>query len=164
MAEDSELLQSFRFQVTLTRSNPGKGPSTLGDGGFSECSGLELEADVKEYLEGGRNDAITRRVGRVKLSPLILKRGMFLPGKATSADATLWQWLTGMVQGVLPIPRFDGEVEIHDPSAKRVLARWTFDRALPSKLTGPTLNAKTGEIAIEELHLVHEGLRLGDRP
>ena len=35
-----------------------------------------------------------------------------------------------------------------------------FDRGLPSKVTGPALNAKTGEIAIEELHIVHEGLRL----
>jgi phage tail-like protein len=40
------------------------------------------------------------------------------------------------------------------------VARWTFLRALPSKVSGPALNAKTGEIAIEELHLVHEGLRL----
>lgn len=163
MAETSELLQSFRFLVTLTRSNPGAGPSTLGDGGFSECSGLELETDVKEYLEGGRNDGVVRRVGRVKLSPLVLKRGMFLPAKSTSTDATLWNWLTGMVQGVLPVPRFDGEVEIHDATGKRVLARWTFDRALPSKVSGPTLNARTGEVAIEELHLLHEGLRLGDR-
>ena len=40
------------------------------------------------------------------------------------------------------------------------MARWVFDRGLPSKVTGPSLNAKTGEIAIEELHIVHEGLRL----
>ena len=27
-------------------------------------------------------------------------------------------------------------------------------------MVGPALNAKTGEIAIEELHILHEGLRL----
>ena len=52
-------------------------------GGFAECSGLELEADVKEYLEGGRNDGVVRRVGRVKLVPLVLKRGMFSRRAAT---------------------------------------------------------------------------------
>jgi hypothetical protein len=32
------------------------------------------------------------------------------------------------------------------------------------KLTGPALNAKTGEIAIEELHIAHEGLKLEKAP
>jgi phage tail-like protein len=164
VAEGSELVQTFRFKVTLTRSNPGEGPATLGDGGFSECSGLGLEADVKEYLEGGRNDGVVRRVGRVKLVPLVLKRGMFLPGEESGADGTadraLWDWITAMVSGTLPVPRYDGEVEVQDPSGERVVARWAFDRALPLKVTGPTLNAKTGEVAIEELHLAHEGLRL----
>jgi phage tail-like protein len=163
VAEDSELLQTFRFKVTLTRNNPGQGPASLGDGAFSECSGLELEADVKEYLEGGRNDGVVRRVGRAKLAPIVLKRGMFRPGPNDTADGALWDWLTGMVSGRLPVPRYDGEIEIQSRTGQRVDALWTFDRALPSKVTGPTLNAKTGEIAMEELHLVHEGLRLGSR-
>lgn len=164
MAEDVELLQTFRFTVTLTRNNPGEETVTLGDGAFSECSGLQLEADVKEYLEGGRNDGVVRRVGRVKLAPLVLKRGMFSPAEGETVDTALWDWLTGMVSGVLPVPRYDGEVELHDPSGGRVLATWTFDRGLPTKVMGPTLNAKTGDIAIEELHIVHEGLRLGEQP
>lgn len=158
----AELLQSFRFEVTLTRSSSqapaGSAPAELGDGGFAECSGLELEADVREYLEGGRNDGVVRRVGRAKLVPLVLKRGMFVRGN--SADKALWGWLTGMVNGTLPIPRYSGLIKVYDPSKTRVLAQWTFERGLPSKVTGPALNAKTGEIAIEELHIVHEGLRL----
>ena len=35
-----------------------------------------------------------------------------------------------------------------------------FERGLPAKIKGPELNAKTGEIAIEELTIAHEGLRL----
>lgn len=171
MTATVELLQTFRFGVTLTRSNPGEGEATLGDGGFSECSGLELEADVKEYLEGGRNDGVVRRVGRVKLMPVVLKRGMFVPsptnggdGAPATADDALWTWLTSMVNGVFPVPRYDGDIELRDPSDERVLARWTFDRGLPLKVHGPSLNAKTGEIAVEELHIAHEGLRLGVRP
>jgi len=41
-----------------------------------------------------------------------------------------------------------------------VVATWVFDRGLPAKVRGPELNGKTGEIAIEELHIAHEGLRL----
>jgi len=40
------------------------------------------------------------------------------------------------------------------------VAIWHFDRGLPAKVVGPQLNGKTGEIAIEELHIAHEGLRL----
>lgn len=162
MSETAELVQTFRFAVTLTAS-PGPRPatpSTLGDGYFAECSGLELEADVKEHLEGGRNDGVVRRVGRAKLSPVVLKRGMFLPAAGQPADPALWDWITVMVTGTLPIPRYDGLVQVYSPDKRREVARWVFVRGLPSKVTGPALNARTGEIAIEELHIVHEGLRL----
>jgi phage tail-like protein len=162
MSETSELVQTFRFAVTLTAASGPRpaSPSKLGDGYFAECSGLELEADVKEYLEGGRNDGVIRRVGRVKLSPIVLKRGMFIPGEGKPADSALWDWITGMVTGTLPIPRYNGLIQVFSPNKQREVARWVFWRGLPSKVTGTALNAKTGEIAIEELHIVHEGLRL----
>ena len=81
------LLRSFQFQVLLTLSAPG-GPdgaaqgAALGDGGFQECSGLEIDLDVQEYYEGGSNDAVVRRVGRAKFQNVILKRGMFFENKA----------------------------------------------------------------------------------
>jgi len=160
-------LPAFRFNVWLTRSpNPrasgiDPGPVILASAGaFAECSGLELESDVKEYLEGGRNDGVIRRVGRVKLSPIVLKRGMFSADDRTRADSELWQWINRMVTGVLPVTRYDGRIEILAPKDTLPLATWTFVRGLPQKVTGPTLNAKTGEIAVEELHIVHEGLRM----
>jgi phage tail-like protein len=169
--ETYELVQNFRFAVTLSLS-PGADPSAppasgaggpaamLGNGYFAECNGLDLEADVKEYLEGGRNDGVVRRVGRVKLVPIVLKRGMFVPGDDARADAALWGWITGMTGGTLPVPRYDGLVQIFSADRTRVTAEWSFQRGLPLKVTGPTLNAKSGDIAMEELHIVHEGLRL----
>jgi phage tail-like protein len=160
-----ELLQTFKFRVTLTPSAPGtRVPAICVDGGFAECSGLELEADVREYLEGGRNDGVVRRVGRVKLSPLVLKRGMLAGAGGGEVNNEFWHWLTSMVSGALPVARYDGEIRVDDPSGNRPLARWIFERGLPLKVTGPSLNAKTGEIAVEELHIAHEGLRLGLTP
>jgi phage tail-like protein len=206
-----ELVQTYRFQVRLTRSAagptllappdlaftkrlrfeelnksnpPGRRPSPrlpedpgrlpegdqLGDGAFQECSGLDLEAEPKDYTEGARNDGLIRRVGRVKLVPIVLKRGMFLAQRrflgfelgGGYADTTLWDWLRGMVEGELPLPRYDGHVEVYnsDRNQPRIVAQWSFDRGLPSKVSGASLNAKTGEIAIEELHILHEGMRL----
>ncbi|MFK0252415.1 phage tail protein [Streptomyces sp. NPDC090445] len=143
---------------------PGRVPDRLGDGGFQECSGLGLEADLREYAEGGANDAVVRRVGRVRLQPLVLRRGMLAATDGGSADTALWDWLHGMVAGGGPVPRYDGDVEVLDTTGGRTLARWTFTRGLPLKITGPALNARTGEIAVEELHIAHEGLRLERTP
>jgi len=160
VTEPVELIQTFRFTVDLTITAPIPGwPAALGSGAFSECSGLTLEADVKEYLEGGFNFGVVRRVGRVKLQPIVLKRGMFVKGDG-STDSTLWDWLSSTVYGLVPIPRYNGRITVRDPSDHRVTATWCFDHGLPLKVSGPALNAKTGEVAVEELHIAHEGLRL----
>jgi phage tail-like protein len=181
-------LQAFRFDIQLIRS-PSRGAGQqaqvgrqaqaaterLGDGGFQECTGLELEADIREYLEGGRNDAVVRRVGRVKLQPLVLKRGMFAPAVTSPAGSPgsrprgdgvipeLWLWLHNMVTGTLPVPRFDGTINVRGPAGEQPRATWRFVRGLPLKVVGPALNAKTGELAVEELHVAHEGLWLEPR-
>ena len=131
----------------------------LGDGGFQECSGLEIEHDVQEIVSGGDNARIVKRAGRAKYQPLVLKRGMFFAGGAVNRD--LWSWLQDTVNNVRPIARYDGTIEVMDVGDV-VVATWTFTRGLPARVRGPTLNAQTGEIAIEELHIAHEGLRLGD--
>ncbi len=163
-----QLLRSFRFQIKLRRSAGGElgsqastdvpSGTELGDGAFQECSGLEVEMDVQEYLEGGRNDGVIRRVGRGKYSPIILKRGMFYgPGGAANRD--LWNWIQKVIAGDRPVARYDGVITVFS-RGERPSATWVFDRGLPMKVRGPELNAKTGEVAIEELHIAHEGLRL----
>ena len=159
--ESDALLPAYRFQVTLTLHAPAPDlAAQLWDGSFAECTGLEVDADVKEYNEGGRNFGVVRRVGRAKLVPLVLKRGIFVSSQTNRADETMWAWLTRMVSGVLPMPRYDGHIEVWDAAMSRVVADWVFDRGLPAKVTGPALNAK-GDIAVEELHIHDEGLRMG---
>jgi len=165
---DPQLLRAFRFEVELHRSpqaEAGARASTgtpsgdpLGDGGFQEVTGLEVEMDVQEYQEGGRNDGVIQRVGRAKYQNLVLKRGMFYGG-AGGLNRDLWGWLQGVVSGTRPVVRYDGIVHVFSVNYD-VVATWIFDRGLPARVRGPELNAKTGEIAIEELHIAHEGLRL----
>ena len=157
VARDDQLLSTFRFEVSFDRA-AGDGPQRLGDGGFQEVSGLEVEMDVAEYQEGGRNDGVIRRVGRAKYQPLVCKRGMFLPSGG-DAEPELWQWFTDVVVGVRPVRRYNGSVRVQD-QAGQTRATWRFIRALPAKIVGPQLNGKSGEIAVEELHLAHEGLLL----
>ncbi len=155
MAETA-LLRSFNFRIALLGS-AGDG-SRLGDGGFQECSGLEVELEIKEFLEGGNNAGVIRQVGRAKYAPLVLKRGMFHP-EGGSVNRELWQWIQGIAEGVRPVRRYNGTVTVLSVG-QEIGATWQFDRGLPMKVSGPQLNAKTGEVAIEELHIAHEGLRL----
>ncbi|MGB7922047.1 MAG: phage tail protein [Pyrinomonadaceae bacterium] len=162
------LLRAFRFQVKLRKSAatasgsppPGDKPSgdPLGDGAFQECAGLDVEMDVQEYQEGGRNDGIIKHVGRAKYTDIVLKRGMFF-GDEGAVNRDLWNWIQGVVAGVRPVARYDGIIEVMSVG-EQVVATWVFDRGLPAKISGPQLNAQTGEIAIEELRIAHEGLRL----
>ena len=168
MSVADQLLRAFRFQVKLRKSaaaaagsaaaNDSPSGAPLGDGAFQECSGLEFEMDVQEYHEGGRNDGVIRRVGRAKYQNIVLKRGLFY-GSSGRINRDLWLWIQGVVEGRRPVTRYDGVVQVMSKSSD-VAATWIFDRGLPAKIRGPELNAKTGEIAIEELHIAHEGLRL----
>jgi phage tail-like protein len=151
------LAGTFNFLITLRRSD-GSSPA-LGDGGFQECSGLDVEMDVQELIEGGRNDGTVRLAGRGKYGNIVLKRGMLFPAGG-KVRGELWGWLQGILAGVRPIARYDGIIEVLSADSKDTVATWTFDRGLPAKVAGPQLNAKSGEIAIEELTIAHEGLRL----
>ncbi len=171
------LLTTFRFDVRLIASPeviagrqclPGaqggytepQGSQTLGRGAFQEVSGLDIEMDVQDYIEGGRNNGIVRRVGRAKYVPLVLKRGMFYaPKDDARVNTELWHWLQRIVNGVRPVRRYDGVIHVMGADGA-VRASWVFDRGLPQKIKGPELNARTGEIAIEELTIAHEGLRM----
>jgi phage tail-like protein len=170
---DRRLAGTFNFKITLRRSGAAESGAAgvrgvraappqrdaLGDGGFQECSGLEIEMDVQELQEGGRNDGVIQRVGRGKYSNLVLKRGMFY-GEDDRVSSDVWRWLQSILAGTRPVARYDGMVQLLAADRESVLATWVFDRGLPARVAGPQLNARTGEIAIEELHIAHEGLRL----
>jgi phage tail-like protein len=148
---------TYNFRITLNRSDGSSPP--LGDGGFQECNGLQIEMDVQELQEGGRNDGVVKQVGRGKYTSIVLKRGMLFPDGGTVVNE-LWGWIQDVLSGVRPVARYDGVIEVLSPDGNDTVATWVFDRGLPSKIMGPQLNAKTGDIAIEELTIAHEGLRL----
>jgi phage tail-like protein len=170
---DRRLAGTFNFYVTLRQSPAApsgasgvdRAPPTNGSGdllvdaGFQECSGLDLEMDVQELKEGGRNDGVIQRVGAGKYSRITLKRGM-LYGTDNRINSALWGWIQGVLTGTRPVRRYDGTIQMMSADGADVLATWVFDRGLPAKVAGPQLNAKSGDIAIEELQIAHEGLRL----
>jgi phage tail-like protein len=147
--------RAFNFLIRLVDSSGSPGDSTPSQqgspaGGFSECSGIEMSLDVEEYQEGGNNGGSLRFPTRVKWTNLRLKRGMALTDD-------LWDWHYNFVQG--QVVRRDGVVTLLDEQQNPVKT-WSFRRGLPVKWTGPSMNATNNQVAIEELEIAHEGLKL----
>jgi phage tail-like protein len=116
--------------------------------GFSECSGLSNETDAIEYREGKEDITVRKLPGLAKYSNITLKRGL-------TQSKELWQWRKQVLDG--KTQRRSGTVTLLDEARKPAL-RWNFREGWPRKLDGPTLNAKTNEVAIETLEIIHEGL------
>jgi phage tail-like protein len=124
------------------------GLSDVVAGGFAECQGLEASMKVEEYNEGGNNASVLKFPGRFSWANIILKRGI-----ATSDS--LWNWSYGFVQG--RGKRRDGVIALLN---ERMLPSnvWYFRRGLPLKYSGPQMNAKENNVAIESMEIAHEGL------
>ena len=117
-------------------------------GGFSECSGLHVEAETFNYREGGVNDFEHTFVGPVKSGPLVLKRGL------TLVDS-MWLWFQETMRG--QIVRRNGTIYLLDRMHIPVVW-WNFKAAVPVKWTGPELNAGSNEVAFTSVELAHRGL------
>ncbi len=146
-------LRGFRFQVDfkeqmLTNTTEG-GEVLLCSGAFAECTGLEATMVPKVIKEGGRNWGVVQRSGPVNFGTVVLKRGL------TQTD-DLWAWFNLVGEGAYA-QRLNVTVTLFDQAGNGVFT-WTLLKAIPTKFKAPDLNAKNNEVAIEELHLVHEGM------
>lgn len=117
-------------------------------GGFSECSGLQIETETFDYREGGLNDYVHRFAGPTKYPSLILRHGL------TQIDG-LWNWHQDVIQG--KISRKNGTIYLLDRMRIPVIY-WNFNDAFPVKYTGPDFRADTASVAFEAVELSHRGL------
>jgi phage tail-like protein len=137
----------YSFEVILTGvSDDGAAVK----GSFAEVSGLETEVPAIEYRNGSEANTMRKVPGLVKYTNITLKRGLI-------GDLAFWNWVLEAVNG--KVRRTEGAILLLDENRQEVM-RWNFKRAWPCKYTGPGLNAKNNEIAMETLEICHEGLTL----
>lgn len=119
--------------------------------GFSEVSGLSIETEIIEYREGAmREYARTKLPGLTKFPNVTLKRGF-------AGSAALFEWARAAADGQ-DLPRNVGITllnEAHEP-----VLRARLRRARIARFTLGPLDARSSEVAIEELVLAHERLDL----
>jgi len=137
----------FNFEVIV------KGVSDDGTavrGSFSEVSGLEADVKPIDYRNGSE-DIRVRKLPGLKSYPILkLVRGI-------TGDLAFWEWVVEGMNGL--VHRTDVSVQLLDENRNEVM-RWNLVRAWPCKWTGPGLNAKNSEIAMETLEICHEGLSI----
>ncbi|AEG00835.1 phage tail protein [Methylomonas methanica] len=140
----------FRFHVQLSLPESAGG-GLVCNGAFSEVSGLEASMAPKTLKEGGRNWGEVQLAGPTTFSTVVLKRGI------TDAEG-LWRMFDRSFRQSYYSIRLNCSIQLINPAdPERAVMVWTLDKVLPIKFKGPDLNATANQVAIEELHLNHEG-------
>jgi len=121
-------------------------------GVFRECTGLDSETDVIEQkaVDAKGLPQVRKVPGSTKWSNITLKRGV-------DENLELWKWRDKVLKEGPDDARVDGTIELVDYKGSAI-ATYAFKQGWPVKYTGVSLNAQANEVAVEELHICHEGL------
>src|SRR5580765_5153458 len=118
--------------------------------GFLEVSGLNIDIEPITYRQGSSPvDSRIKIPGLRKYENIVLKRGVM------KGDNDFFNWIN--TKQMDKIERRDITIALLNENHEPVVI-WRARNAFPVKYTGPTLNAKSNEVAIETLELTHEGL------
>jgi phage tail-like protein len=117
---------------------------------FQEVSGLDSENTPIEYREGADPMNTVRKLPGIEKYPsLTLKRGI-------TGSLVLWQWRKDVRDGTTAFPPTKNVVISLQNEQHVSVLQWTLTNAWCTKLTGPALNAKGNEIAIETMELAYD--------
>jgi len=123
-------------------------------GFFTEVSGLGSETETIDHkiMSAGAKEPIIRKIpGRLKWGDITLKRGI-------TKNMDMWDWRKMVEEGKVADARSDGTITMLSQDLTPV-AEWTFTKGWPSKISGPAPKADGNEVGIEELTIVHEGIK-----
>ena len=120
------------------------------DAVFSECTGLQMELEVMDYQEGGRNDYIHKLPGRLKQANITLRRGIVKKDK-------LWDWALKAFSG--KVERKNVDVVLYASDGQQMMM-WSLYDAYPVKWIGPGLKASDNSIAVDTFELAYKEIRV----
>ncbi|GAB1420224.1 phage tail protein [Anaerolineales bacterium] len=120
------------------------------NGFFTEISGMGSETEMIEHkvVTPTGQEVVKKIPGRLKWNDITLKRGI-------TSNMDIWEWRGLVEKGQVDSARVNGSIIMYDQSGGEV-ARWNFERAWPSKVTGPQAQSDSNAVGVEELTLVCE--------
>jgi phage tail-like protein len=122
-------------------------------GYFSECGGIGSESEIVAHkiVDDNGHEYEQKIPGRLKWGDVSLKRGI-------TDNLQVWEWRKLVEEGKMKDARKNGSILMFDRDYK-LAARWDFVNGWPSKVSGPNLKADGNEYGVEEVSIVHEGIK-----
>lgn len=122
---------------------------------FQEVTGLDVEMEVFEVMEGGMNEFKHRLPGRTHYKNLVLKRGLVYNNNK------ILDWVKKCIQDNLNIRIYPKPISIEllkeDGST---LITWSVERAYPVKWSVSNFNAQQNAISIESIEFAYKKFQL----
>lgn len=136
----------FNFLVDL-----GTGATDGPQAGFQECSQVGTTVDVIEYRNGNEKENTVRKLtGLAHVSDVTLRRGVI-------GSLDLHEWLEQIQNGDQNAVR-TVTLQLMNEDHTVVVQTWRLLRARIVKYVSGPFNARSSDVAIEELTLACEGL------
>ena len=113
-------------------------------------------SSVEEIEEGGENSFVHKLPGRMTWPNIVLKRGDHPERRLLHlAQQVVGRAVRGQRQQA---DRSTAAITLIGPAGQR-LRSWDFVGAFPVKWKGPTFDAASTDMALEELEITHHGFR-----
>ena len=121
---------------------------------FTECQGLGAKVKYETYAEGGVNDQQRIFLGQSEFTEVTLRRGM-------TDDLVFWNWASQVMKSdsQKAIERRNVNISLFN-QAGETMQCWTLIGAVPVGWNAPTFSADATAVAIEELSLIYEGIKV----
>lgn len=141
----------FNFLVDI-----GNGTDSV-EAGFQEVSGLGMEITVAEYRAGNeKRNAPIKITGTHKVPDVTLKRGVI-------GAEDLYKWIDGVQKGKQTEAQRQVVIQLLSEDTEQLdtpVVTWILSNARPIKYTGPSLNGKGTDVAVEELVVACEKIEM----
>jgi phage tail-like protein len=134
--------KNFRFLVEI---------DGITQAGFREVTIPDSTQEPIEYREGNEPTTMRKLPGPLKYGNISLKWGI-------TDSLELYNWRKEVEEGKIKSARRNIAIIVLDDEGNNA-SRWEFSQAWPSKYDTPDLKATGNEIAIENLEIVHEGMK-----
>jgi phage tail-like protein len=138
---------------------------------FTECSGLGIQIKKNVFHEGGVNDQQRIYLGQTDFTDITFKRGL-------TNHPGFWNWLNKVFDEKKPTDQQKGNPNNNQKKEKEITIRknvnillfdrsgetmmsWTLIGAIPVGWKTPAFQADGNAVAIEELTIAYEGLKIG---
>ncbi|WP_373527547.1 phage tail protein [Nostoc sp.] len=121
---------------------------------FAECTGLSVQIKKNIFQEGGVNDQQRIYLGHTEFADITLKRGF-------TDHPGFWNWMNAVFDEQEKKNKYRRNVNIliFNQGGETMMS-WTLIGAIPITWKTPALQADGKAVAIEELTLAYEGLKV----